>query len=182
MFNGGQKSSTSAKMEAAVEDISNSQPLQYSIFHKVKSVHVSRHLKATGVERLAVATVDEAIHLRHHDISGPVHIFGNTQAWDIHSCLQYNLTPTVWSRYIIKEMALALEGAEDTCSTALNDRAVKTWVFQSTACSLTLLTPQMTLNLPDNNSIYFKKLWSRSGEYVLLSLVTMSSVNGLDSY
>ena len=40
------------------------------------SVHVSRHLKATGVERLAVATVDEAIHLRHHDISGPIHIFG----------------------------------------------------------------------------------------------------------
>ena len=36
------------------------------------SVHVSRHLKATGVERLAVATVDEAIHLRHHDISGPI--------------------------------------------------------------------------------------------------------------
>ena len=40
------------------------------------SVHVSRHLKATGVERLAVATVDEAIHLRHHDISGPIHILG----------------------------------------------------------------------------------------------------------
>ena len=40
------------------------------------SVHVSRHLKAIGVERLAVATVDEAIHLRHHDISGPIYIFG----------------------------------------------------------------------------------------------------------
>ena len=40
------------------------------------SVHVSRHLKATGVEKLAVATVDEAIHLRHHDISGPIHILG----------------------------------------------------------------------------------------------------------
>ena len=40
------------------------------------SLHVSIHLKATGVERLAVATVDEAIHLRHHDISGPIHILG----------------------------------------------------------------------------------------------------------
>ena len=38
------------------------------------SVHVSRHLKATGVERLTVATVDEAIHLRHREISGPIHI------------------------------------------------------------------------------------------------------------
>ena len=51
-------------------------------------------------------------------------IAGNAQAWDIHSCLQYNLTPTVCSRDIIKEMALALEGAEDTCSTAVNDRFV----------------------------------------------------------
>ena len=40
------------------------------------SVHVSRRLKATGVERLAVATVDEAIHLRDHDISGPIHMLG----------------------------------------------------------------------------------------------------------
>ena len=41
------------------------------------SVHVSRHLKATGVERLAVATIDEAIHLRSHGITGPIHVLGN---------------------------------------------------------------------------------------------------------
>ena len=40
------------------------------------SVHVSRRLKATGIERLAVATVDEAIHLRDHDISGPIQMLG----------------------------------------------------------------------------------------------------------
>ena len=44
------------------------------------SVHVSRRLKATGVERLAVATVGEAIHLRDHDISGPIHMFGKRRA------------------------------------------------------------------------------------------------------
>ena len=49
------------------------------------SVHVSRHLKATGVERLAVATVDEAIHLRHHNISGPIHILGKRTNTSTHT-------------------------------------------------------------------------------------------------
>ena len=40
------------------------------------SIKVSRHLKENGVERLAVATIDEAVHLRKHDITGPLHVFG----------------------------------------------------------------------------------------------------------
>lgn len=42
------------------------------------SVMVSRHLKSIGVERLAVATVDEGLHLRKHGIRDPIHIFGNS--------------------------------------------------------------------------------------------------------
>ena len=40
------------------------------------SVQVSHHLKKIGVERLAVATVDEGIHIRNHDVRGPIHVFG----------------------------------------------------------------------------------------------------------
>ena len=40
------------------------------------SVRISEHLKAIGVERLAVATTDEAIYLRNHAISGPLHVLG----------------------------------------------------------------------------------------------------------
>ena len=40
------------------------------------SVVVGRHLTSIGVERLAVATVDEAIHLRNHGISAPVQVLG----------------------------------------------------------------------------------------------------------
>ena len=48
------------------------------------SVHVARHVKATGVERLAVATVGEAIYLRNHGITGPILVLGN---WtEIRSC------------------------------------------------------------------------------------------------
>ena len=42
------------------------------------SVSVSRHLKNNGVERLAVATVEEALQLRRHEIGGPIHVFGKS--------------------------------------------------------------------------------------------------------
>ena len=41
------------------------------------SVQVSHHLKSIGVERLAVAVLDEAIHLRKHHVEGPIHLLGN---------------------------------------------------------------------------------------------------------
>ncbi len=40
------------------------------------AVMVARHLKAIGVERLAVAIVDEGKQLRLHGIDGPIHVLG----------------------------------------------------------------------------------------------------------
>ncbi len=40
------------------------------------SVEVSKHLQSIGVERLAVATIHEGIHLRNHGITLPVHVLG----------------------------------------------------------------------------------------------------------
>ena len=40
------------------------------------SVQLSHHLKNIGVERLAVATIAEGIHLRKHHVKGPIHVFG----------------------------------------------------------------------------------------------------------
>ena len=37
---------------------------------------ISHHLKDIGVERLAVATLQEGIHLRKHGVYGPIHVFG----------------------------------------------------------------------------------------------------------
>ena len=42
------------------------------------SVEVSKHLQSIGVERLAVATIHEGIHLRNHGITLPVHVFGKS--------------------------------------------------------------------------------------------------------
>ena len=69
------------------------------------SAHVSRHLKATGVEKLAVATVDEAIHLRHHDISGPIHIF----------CKRTNTLPHVHPHALMSNNWLQLTGTKRHC-------------------------------------------------------------------
>lgn len=73
------------------------------------SVHVGRHLKAIGVERLAVATIDEGMQLRRHGIEGPIHIFGNAQAWEMPSCVEHKLIPTVSSEDAIVGMAGALK-------------------------------------------------------------------------
>lgn len=40
------------------------------------AVPVARHLKVIGVERLAVATTEEAIQLRKEGIKGPIHVVG----------------------------------------------------------------------------------------------------------
>ena len=40
------------------------------------AVPVARHLKTIGVERLAVAAVEEGIQLRAAGVSGPIHVFG----------------------------------------------------------------------------------------------------------
>ncbi len=42
------------------------------------SVVISRHLKSIGVERLAVATVQEGKELRDAGIHGPIHLLGES--------------------------------------------------------------------------------------------------------
>ena len=72
------------------------------------SVKVSHHLKGHGVERLAVATVDEGIHLRKHHVAGPLHVFGNVLEWEMGACVQHSLIPTVCSTEAVDGMAEAL--------------------------------------------------------------------------
>ncbi len=42
------------------------------------SVLTARHMESIGVERFAVATVGEAVHLRKHGIDRPVHVLGES--------------------------------------------------------------------------------------------------------
>ncbi len=57
------------------------------------SIVLSRHLKAIGVERLGVATVDEGKELRTAGIKGPIHLMGKNKNYkDL--VLQTIITPT----------------------------------------------------------------------------------------
>lgn len=81
------------------------------------SVHVGKHLKSIGVERLAVATIDEGLQLRRHGIKGPIHIFGNVQDWEMEACVENALIPTVACVESLKGMAEALANAKSTSTT-----------------------------------------------------------------
>ena len=47
------------------------------------AIPVSRHLKAHGAERLAVATVAEGVQLRQADLPGPIHVLGEISGGSI---------------------------------------------------------------------------------------------------
>jgi alanine racemase len=59
------------------------------------ALEVSRTLIANGVERLAVATIDEAILLRENGINVPVQILGAILEEDAQKVIDYNIIPTV---------------------------------------------------------------------------------------
>ncbi len=47
------------------------------------SIELSQHLKAIGVERLGVATVDEGMELRTAGVEGPIHLMGKNLRFKI---------------------------------------------------------------------------------------------------
>lgn len=59
------------------------------------ALEVSRTLIANGVERLAVATIDEAILLRENGINVPVQILGAILEEDAQKVIDYDIIPTV---------------------------------------------------------------------------------------
>ncbi|MBX3282138.1 MAG: alanine racemase [Acidobacteria bacterium] len=60
------------------------------------AVECSRRLKAEGVQRLAVAIVEEAIELRQAGISGDILILGGIWPEQAEAVLQHDLTPAVF--------------------------------------------------------------------------------------
>jgi len=75
------------------------------------AVEVSRHLKKIGVERLGVAAITEALQLREHGITGPIHLMGNVHASEMQICMENSIIPTVSCREAIHGMAQAINNA-----------------------------------------------------------------------
>jgi alanine racemase len=85
------------------------------------AVPVVRHLASTvAVDRLAVANIPEAIHLRRAGTNGIIHILGNVQSWEMSQCVRYRLVPTVASVAAIRGMAAALAAHRDLPSSAMS--------------------------------------------------------------
>ena len=67
------------------------------------AVEIARELAVLGVDYLAVATLDEAVQLREADITLPILILGYTPADHIDYCLDYGITPTVYTRDVARK-------------------------------------------------------------------------------
>lgn len=59
------------------------------------SVQVSRLLQESGADYLAVSSIDEAIELRHHEITMPILILGHTPREQVGQLIKYNITQAV---------------------------------------------------------------------------------------
>jgi alanine racemase len=71
------------------------------------SVQVSRLLQELGADYLAVSSIDEAIELRHNDITMPILILGHTPKEQVSRLIKYNITQAVTCK------AKALEYSEE---------------------------------------------------------------------
>ena len=69
------------------------------------SLEVSRALMKEGLDYFGVASIDEAVFLRRHNILKPILILGSILSSDIEPLIEYGLTQTVASH----DLALALE-------------------------------------------------------------------------
>ena len=80
------------------------------------SVQVSRLLQELGTDYLAVSSIDEAIELRHNDITMPILILGHTPKEQVSRLIKYNITQAVTCK------AKALEYSEEAvrCGGTLN--------------------------------------------------------------
>lgn len=77
------------------------------------SVQVSRLLQESGADYLAVSSIDEAIELRHHEITMPILILGHTPREQVGQLIKYNITQAVTCK------AKAIEYSEE--ATKRND-------------------------------------------------------------
>lgn len=59
------------------------------------SVQVSRLLQELGADYLAVSSIDEAIELRHNDITMPILILGHTPSEQVSRLIRYDITQAV---------------------------------------------------------------------------------------
>ena len=67
-------------------------------------VQISKHLNQLGIRAFAVATIQEAIHLREHGIQGMILILGYTPANQCNLLEKYHLTQTVFDLEYAKEL------------------------------------------------------------------------------
>ena len=76
------------------------------------SVEVSRVLAQSGVHLLAVATVEEGVHLREAGITLPILVLGALVEEAVPTMVQYNLQATIFSSEQVMALGHALRGAE----------------------------------------------------------------------
>jgi len=67
-------------------------------------VEVSRTVTESGVDYLGVATMDEAVCLRQHNIRKPILVLGSVLSDEIEAAFRYGITLTACSNELIKEI------------------------------------------------------------------------------
>jgi alanine racemase len=66
---------------------------------KIGSVKIAEILENNGAQFFAVATLDEAIELRLHNINAKLLVLGAISPKDINKAIQYDITLTVPSQF-----------------------------------------------------------------------------------
>lgn len=80
------------------------------------AIRAARTVLFNGATMLAVATLGEALNLRHADIAAPILILGYTPAWQMREAVINNITVTVFAR----DTVLALNDAAKSAHTTAN--------------------------------------------------------------
>lgn len=70
-------------------------------------IPVAKQLLESGVERLAVSMLDEAIQLRQHGIHVPILVLSYTEPSRAEEIIYHNITQTVFSRDLVDELSKA---------------------------------------------------------------------------
>lgn len=73
------------------------------------AVPIVKHLQSIGIHYFAVAFIDEAIELRKAGIMDPILILGHTSISAVEKAFEYDITLTVFTKEIIKQIHLVGE-------------------------------------------------------------------------
>jgi len=76
--------------------------------------YVAKAALQAGAARLAVATLEEAIVLRQHDLTAPIHILGISAPGTERAVIQYNIIPTICSIDSARRFSEAAQQAGQT--------------------------------------------------------------------